>query len=129
MTVIDSFSLLVVEDDLAARNIIVQMIQVRFRGCTIYAADNGKQGLELFKKHDPSLVVTDINMPEMDGIEMARAIRASNPKTSFVVLTAYGDEELKNSFSELGYCGFLMKPVDFKKLFLSIEGCLADAVG
>lgn len=128
MTVTDSISLLVVEDDLAARNILVQMIGVRFRGCTIYTADNGKQGLELFKKHNPPLIVTDINMPEMDGIAMAREIRASNPKTAFLVLTAYGDEGLKKSFSELGYCSFLTKPVDFKKLFVSIEECLSDAV-
>lgn len=120
-----AFSLLMVEDDLAARNIIVEMIQVKFPRCTIYTADNGREGLESFKRHAPSVVITDINMPEMDGIEMARAIRGLNPHTPFLVMTAYGDDQFKRSFSELGFCGFLVKPVNFKELFASIENCLA----
>lgn len=122
----DSLSLLVVEDDLAARNIIVTMIGVRFRGCIVYTAENGREGLELFKKHKPPVVVTDINMPEMDGIEMAQAIRALDPNTAFLVLTAYGDQRFKESFSDVGFCSFLMKPVDFKELFASIERCFAS---
>lgn len=124
-----SYSLLVVEDDLAARNIIVQMIQVKFRGCTVYTADNGKEGLDLFKQNRPRVVVTDINMPVMDGIEMAQEIRAVDPDAAFVVLTAYGDESFERTFSEIGFCSFLSKPVDFKKLFISIEKCFEHTQG
>lgn len=120
-----SFTLLMVEDDLTARELIVQMIEVRFPGCTVYTADNGREGLEVFKKQNPPLVVTDINMPVMDGLEMAREIRALNPDTSFLVLTAYGDEKFQKSFREVGFCSFLRKPVDFQELFDSIEICLA----
>jgi two-component system, sensor histidine kinase and response regulator len=120
----ETFSLLVVEDDLAARAIIVQMIEVRFPGCTVYTADNGREGLEVFRKENPPLVLTDINMPVMDGLEMAREIRALGPNTTFLVLTAYGDEQLEKSFTEVGFCSFLRKPVDFQELFDAIESCL-----
>lgn len=122
-----SFSLLVVEDDLAARNIIVNMIEVRFRGCTVHTADNGKQGLELFQQHNPPMVITDINMPIMDGIEMARAIRALNTDTIFIVLTAYGDQRFHRSFAEVGFCSFLLKPINFPELFASIEKCIPES--
>lgn len=121
----DSFSLLMVEDDLQVRDLIVQMIEVRFPGCTVYTAGNGKEGVEVFQKHNPPLVVTDINMPVMDGLEMAREIRALNADTLFLVLTAYGDEKFKKSFAELGFCSFLSKPIDFQELFDSIVTCLA----
>ena len=118
------FSLLMVEDDLATRNIIEKMIEVKFQGCTIYCADNGKEGLLLFKERSPDLVVTDINMPEMNGIDMARAVREINKSTPFIVLTAYDDERFIASFTEIGYCNFLKKPVDFAELFASIEKCM-----
>ena len=121
----DSHALLFVEDDLTARDLIVEMIKVRFEGYTVYTADNGKMGLEVFQQYHPPLVVTDVNMPVMDGLEMAREIRALNPHTAFLVLTAYGDEHLKTSFAELGYCSFLRKPVDFNELFDAIENCFA----
>lgn len=125
MTPNDSHTLLFVEDDLAARDLIVEMIKVRFDGYTVYTAENGKVGVEVFRRHNPPLVVTDVNMPVMDGLEMAREIRALNQHTAFLVLTAYGDEPLKTSFAELGYCSFLRKPVDFNELFDAIENCLA----
>lgn len=125
MTPNESRTLLYVEDDLTARDLIVEMIKVRFDGYTVYTADNGKQGLEVFERHNPPLVVTDVNMPIMDGLEMAREIRALNPQTAFLVLTAYGDDHLKVSFGELGFCSFLRKPVDFNELFDAIENCFA----
>lgn len=119
----NSFSLLMVEDDVAARNIIETMIAAKFKGCTIYTADNGRQGLRLFKEHNPDIVITDITMPEMDGIEMAREIRAIDEGKPVVVLTAYSDDKFFQSFSEIGVCNYLMKPVDFKELFTTILKC------
>ena len=122
----DSFSLLMVEDDLIARDLIVQMIKVRFPGCTVYTADNGREGLEVFRQENPPLVVTDINMPVMNGVEMAREIRAINPDTQFLVLTAYGDEQFRKCFTEVGLCSFLRKPIDFQQLFDAIESCVTQ---
>jgi len=122
-----SFSLLIVEDDKAARDVIARMVGLKFPDCTIYTADNGRIGLELFKEHTPYMVITDINMPDMDGIEMAREIRAINASATYIVLTAYDNKGFFEQFEEIGYCAYLMKPVDFKELFAMIEMCRAQS--
>lgn len=122
----DSFSLMVVEDDRDARDILVRMVSLRYPHCTIYTADNGKMGLELYREHEPDIVLTDVNMPEMDGIEMAREIRLIKGNATYIVLTAYGDRGFFEKFQEIGYCGYLMKPINFKELFATIEKCRAE---
>lgn len=122
-----SFSVLIVEDDKASRDIMVRMVDLKFPRCTIYAAENGKRGLELFKAHSPEMVITDINMPVMDGIEMAREIRLINANAIYIVLTAYGNQSFFDEFKEIGCCAYLMKPIDFKELFAMIEKCGAES--
>jgi YesN/AraC family two-component response regulator len=118
------FSLLIVEDDKTARDIIVRMVSLHFPDCTMFTAENGKVGVELFKERAPDIVLTDVNMPEMDGIEMAREIRSLNAEATYIVLTAYSDKGSFEKFTEIGYCAYLMKPIDFKELFATIETCL-----
>jgi YesN/AraC family two-component response regulator len=117
------FSLLLVEDDKVTREIVARMVAFKFPECTLYAAENGKQGLELFKEHIPDLVVTDINMPEMDGIEMARGIKAINADATYIVLSARNDKKNADEFKEIGYCAYLMKPLDFSALLNAIRNC------
>src|SRR6185369_2126976 len=118
-----SFSMLIVEDETTARELIGRMVALRFPGCVIYSAENGRKGLELFKEHAPDIVVTDINMPEMDGIEMAREIKAINPNAKYIVLSARNDKDYVKNFEEIGYCAYLMKPLDFKTLLNAIKYC------
>jgi YesN/AraC family two-component response regulator len=118
------FSLLIVEDDPTARSITARMVALKFPECTIYSAEDGKKGLQLFREHPVDMVLTDINMPEMDGIEMARQIRVLSPDATYIVLTAYGDQGFFEQFQEIGFCAYLMKPVDFKELFVTIEKCI-----
>ncbi len=120
-----SRSLLFVEDDKAACDIIARVSAIEFPDYKILAAENGVMGVTLYKEFTPDIVVTDINMPVMDGIEMARAIRAINAKATFIVLTAYGDKKYLDKFKEIGYCAYLLKPIIFNDLFAAIEACIA----
>jgi YesN/AraC family two-component response regulator len=122
-----SFSLLFVEDDKIARDIAVRMVGLKFPCCTIHSADNGRKGLDLFKEHTPDVIVTDINMPEMDGIEMARAIKSINDQATCIVLTGYGDKNYFEKFKEIGFCAYLMKPVVLDELFMTIERCREES--
>jgi DNA-binding NarL/FixJ family response regulator len=117
------FSLLLVEDDKQACEMVARIVALKFPECTIYTAENGKIGLELFREHTPDLVVTDINMPEMDGIEMAREIKTINPNAAYIVLSARNDKYNVDKFKEIGYCAFLMKPLDFMDLLEAIKHC------
>ena len=118
-----SFSLLFVEDDKMICQVIGRMIARRFPDATVYTAENGRIGLELFKEHTPDIVITDINMPVMDGIQMARKIKSVKTGTKFIVLTGYSDRSNLEKFSEIGFDDYIVKPVDFGKLFAAIEKC------
>lgn len=120
-----SFSLLIVEDDKTTRDVMVRMIALKFPGCTLHAADNGISGMELFKQFLPDIVVTDINMPVMEGFEMIREISSLHPDASFIVLTAYADKVTFERFKDLNVFAYLLKPLDFSELFASIEKCSA----
>ena len=121
-----ALSLLVVEDDKVASGSICLMIARKFPDVAIHVAGNGKQGVELCKEQMPDIVITDINMPGMDGIRMAEEIKAMKADTKFIVLTGYSDKEHLDKFSEIGVNAYIVKPIEFVKLFAAIEKCLAE---
>ncbi len=123
-----AFSVLLVEDDSIVCFSISRIIAREFPDSTVYAAENGKDGLELFKKHTTDIVITDINMPLMDGIEMAGEIKAIKNNTRFIVVSGYCDKEYLNKLSEIGFVDYIVKPVDFNKLFAAIEKCREELV-
>ena len=120
-----SYSLLVVEDDTMVCLAIGRMIARQFPDATVYTAENGQIGLEIFKEHSPEIVITDINMPVMDGIEMAGKIKSIKADTKFIVLTGYSDKNYLERFSEIGFDDYIVKPVELRKLFAAIEKCRA----
>ena len=122
-----SFSLLIVEDDQAACDIIKRMVALRFPECAIYTADDGVKALELFKEHSPDIIITDVNMPVMDGVELAREIRLINANATYIVLTAYSSKSVFEKFKDLGFCAYLLKPIDFDELFAAIENCIVES--
>jgi YesN/AraC family two-component response regulator len=115
--------MLIVEDDKTARDVMVRMLSLKFPHFTLYTADNGISGMELFKQVLPDLVVTDINMPVMEGFEMIHEISLTHPDASFIVLTAYADKVTFERFKDLNVCSYLLKPLDFDELFASIVKC------
>jgi len=119
-------SLLVVEDDSVTREVIGLMLSKKFPLNTVYSAEGGKRGVELFNEHLPAIVITDIQMPDMDGIEMSAAIKAIKADTKLIVLTAYGSTNYHEKFVKIGCHDFLSKPIEFDKLFTAIENCLAE---
>ncbi len=88
------------------------------------AAVNGIEGVHLVKKHRPDLVLMDINIPVMNGIEVARRVMESTP-TCIVMITAYSDDGHKNGAHEAGVCGYVTKPFSAESLLPAI----AEAYG
>ena len=118
--------ILVVEDDRPTRDILGLVIARKFPDAVIHMAENGKEGVEAFREHKPEVVVTDIKMPVMDGIEMAAEIKAVKPDTQFIVVTAFNTKYHLERFSEIGFCAYLTKPIEFVRLFEAIEKCAAE---
>lgn len=114
-------SILFTEDDVAARDILSSMISSKFPGVQLQVADNGAAGLELFRQQTPDIVITDINMPVMNGIRMAAEIRALNPEAIVIVLTAFSDSHYLLEAIELGVSQYVLKPVDYGTFLATIE--------
>ncbi|HEY4745467.1 MAG TPA: response regulator [Desulfuromonadaceae bacterium] len=119
-------SLLLVEDDREAVKVLKIMIPMKFPDVTIHIAANGTAGMELCKERSPDIVVTDINMPGMDGVRMAREIRTTRPGTKFIVITGYSDKAYLDQFSTIGITAYILKPIEFKELFSAIEKCIGE---
>jgi|SRR6185369_6883717 len=122
-----SVSILLVEDEEAILRLLATMLARKFPGAALYTAINGRTGLELFKSHIPDIVITDIKMPVMGGVQMADKIRAIKPDTKFIILTGDPGKSVHHDSVEkgFGFDHYIMKPVVFGVLFAAIEQCLA----
>ncbi|OYT12315.1 MAG: hypothetical protein B6I18_00990 [Bacteroidetes bacterium 4572_112] len=114
-----NLSVLFVDDNENIRQLYQRLLEKHV--AHFYIAKNGNHGLELYHKHKPDLVITDINMPVMDGIEMVREIKSKFPGAKIVVMSAYSVKENFIESINLGVDGYLMKPVEAKKLLSLID--------
>lgn len=121
-----ALSVLVVEDDRQALMLVSQLIAKKFPGEQIRSADSGRQGVELCLERLPDIVITDINMAGMDGAEMAGRIKELKVDARFIVLTGYSDQEHLDKFKEIGANAYIVKPINFKKLFDAIQECIDE---
>ena len=112
-------SVLYVEDDLAVRNQLAHFI--RRRVGTLHVAANGQEGLDAFNQLRPDIVVTDISMPVMGGLEMARQIKAINCDTPVIITTAYNEVGFLNEAIEIGVDKYVVKPIDPKALMNALQ--------
>jgi len=101
--------ILYVEDDEDIRQLMEQKLR-RVAGEVIVAV-NGRQGLEFYEKFSPDLVVSDVQMPEMNGLAMARAIKAINRSTPIVLTTAFNETDYLLQAIEIGIDGYVIKPI------------------
>ncbi len=99
-------------------------------GCMVVAeAENGLEGLEAAKKYDPHIIVCDIRMPKMDGLEMVNKLREEGNKAYVVFLTAYSDFSYARSAIKLAAADYLLKPVEegeLEKTIMAIRGKIVE---
>ncbi|MEN4046301.1 diguanylate cyclase [Sulfurimonas sp. NWX367] len=106
----NDIAILYVEDEVHVREMLSRFLQ---RFCTkLYIAKDGEEGLSLYKKHHPDIVISDIRMPKMSGLEMAEAIKKINPSQLIMLITAHNDSEFLHKAINLGIDGYILKPVD-----------------
>ncbi len=110
---------LYVEDDPSVRAPFLMLTQRYFK--EVIVAENGKKGLEKFAQSYPSIVISDIRMSVMDGIEMVSRIKEISPDTMVIFITAFSDVEYLKQAIELGVDGYITKPVDKQKLLLKLN--------
>lgn len=118
-------SVLVVDDSPTMRMLIVFSLS-RYVGCTVEHAGNGVEALEVIARNKPDLMVADINMPEMNGLELIKKVREIHPKAALpiVVITTEGsDEDIRKGF-QAGATEYLVKPFQPHKLHAIVDRLL-----
>lgn len=119
------FTILVVEDEKNIRNLM--QINLKREGYNVIATDNGKTALEKLCENHVDIIMADVMMPEMDGYEFVRQVRGSGNNVPIIMTTAKGSIEDKEQGFIVGVDDYMVKPIDFKELFLRIKAVLRRA--
>lgn len=106
------YKLLIVDDEQMIRNGILKLVDFSKLGIAeIYEASNGAEGLSMFIRHAPQLVLLDINLPLMNGLDLARAIKERAPHTKIAMLTGYDYVDYAINAIKIGVDDYTLKPV------------------
>ena len=117
-------TVLIVEDDQDARDLLRGALQRRYPALALHVAENGLSGLQLFRELKPDIVITDLQMPEMGGIELAQRVLGIAPQTQIIVITAHSDTHLLLDCINNGVNRYLLKPIGAAELFEAADDCL-----
>ena len=114
---------LVIDDEEPIRKVL--SIALKEKNYLVLTASDGKKGIEIFKSENPDIVITDVKMPELSGIEVTRAIKEINEDADVVIMTGYGSEELVIESMRAGASNFIKKPVSLQELFKILEDIIS----
>jgi CheY-like chemotaxis protein len=118
-----SLKFLVVDDEEGARAGLSLLLEKAYPDAAIFQAKDGAEGLSLAMKERPDLVVCDVQMPAVDGIELIDRLRKQKVKTRVILLTAYA-EKIVYQVAKLGVSCVLNKPLDAPQLYAAVKRAL-----
>lgn len=95
--------------------------RLSMRNYDVKFATSAIEAMPLFYSYSPHLIILDIKMPEMDGIEFMKVIKKINPHIEVIMLTAYGDVKYVEEAMKEGALEYIIKPIDLKELIIKIE--------
>jgi len=119
--------ILVVDDEIAICNLLKDFLTSK--GYEVYTALDGQTAITKVKQERPHIVLLDIMMPGMDGIETLRAIKKVNPKVAVIMITAIADNELGLRTLELGAYDYICKPFELTYLEDVLTVKMIDILG
>lgn len=114
--------ILIVDDEEVICTILTRRLIREGYSCT--TANNGKEALTHFFKNNFSLIISDIKMPEMDGIELLKRVKSIHPKMKVIMITAYPEIDMAVEAMRLGAYDFIIKPADLELIVISVKKAL-----
>lgn len=118
-TILKDSSLLLVENDEKIMEKFSRLLGLYVKN--IYQATSGIEALEIYKKNKPSFIITDIEMPHMDGLEFLDILRKKNENVPAIITSAYSNKEYLLQSIKLQLSDYLIKPIDHNDLMLALE--------
>ena len=118
------WKLLIVEDQAIVRQGLKLMLEQDEQIQVIGEAANGKEAIQFLEKHAVDIVLMDVRMPEMNGIEATRVIKKRWPQIKILILTTFNDDEYAIQTLKDGASGFLLKTADKDKLIQTVYSCM-----
>jgi two-component system, OmpR family, response regulator VanR len=112
-------TILVAEDDLISCHTMVAVLEMLFD--KVHSTDNGREAYEIYESESPDIILTDIKMPHMDGITLARKIRREDYNIPIILLTGFAELEFAISAANLSVDGYLIKPTGFEQLTATLR--------
>ena len=111
--------ILVIDDEASTRDLLKMSLESD--GYTVFVAEDGPKGLEIFARENPPVVLTDIKMPGMDGIEVLRRVKEQSPDTEVIVITGHGEMNLAIQALHLEASDFINKPISDEGLAVALR--------
>lgn len=112
-------NLLYIEDDDGVRNVNLRILKRMFQN--VYEGIDGLDGFQKYKKYNPDIIITDLKMPNMDGIALVKKIREEDSKTKIIITTAFTDEQNLIDAVELDIVRYVVKPLNQRNLIPALE--------
>jgi DNA-binding response OmpR family regulator len=106
---IEDISILLAEDEEELREYLREYLQIFFKD--VFIAKCGKEAYEQYKQHHPDIILTDINMPNLDGLSLISKIREEDTKTKIIIISAHSEQEKLLKAIELNLVTYLIKPI------------------
>jgi len=116
--------ILVVEDESAIRRVLVKILSEENDSYQLEEAEDGLRGLEAIKNNDYDLVLCDIKMPKMDGVEVLEAARKIKPEIPFIMISGHGDLDTAVNTMRAGAFDYISKPPDLNRLLTTVRNAL-----
>ena len=114
-----AYKALVIDDDVSVRDLM--KFQLDSEGFEVTTADCGRKGIETVEENEFDIILTDLNLPDFDGIEMVRRCKEISPKTEIIMVTGFGSVEKAIEATKAGAFYYVEKPVEFEELLVLIE--------
>ncbi len=117
--VLKNSSILLAEDEENLRNSFKKVLLLYVK--EVFTASNGEEAFELYQNHRPDIIITDVKMPKLNGLELIKKIRKENQETPIIVTSAYTDKDLLLESIKLSLVDYLVKPIKEKDLIALLE--------
>jgi len=113
--------ILIIEDGAAIRRVLNKILTEENKGYEVFEAEDGLAGMEMIKKEDFDLILCDIKMPKMDGVEVLEAVKKIKPEIPIIMISGHGDLDTAVNTMRLGAFDYISKPPDLNRLLNTVR--------